>query len=42
MCLDLFKSLTDLQTEKADDPYGWVVPLDSMGDLYTPSTSTLP
>jgi hypothetical protein len=34
VCLDLFKSLTDLQTEQADDPYGWVVPLDNLSALY--------
>jgi hypothetical protein len=34
VCLDLYTSLTDLQTEKADDPHGWVVPLDDMSSLY--------
>lgn len=28
VALEIYTSLTDLQTEKAEDPFGWVVPLD--------------
>jgi len=27
VALEMYKSLTDIQTEQADDPHGWVVPL---------------